>query len=57
MTGPNPLLTLNNGVQCPADATGAAEQKVADLREPTDAFPGLPTALALDDLQSTRNRR
>jgi hypothetical protein len=40
-----------------ADAVGLAEQKVADLKEQIDAFRDLSTSLALNDLQSTRNRR
>ena len=40
-----------------ADAVGLAEQKVADLKEQIDAFRGLSTSLALNGLQSTRNRR
>ena len=40
-----------------ADAVGAAEQKVADLREQIDAHRDLSTSLALDDLQPTGNRR
>ena len=40
-----------------ADAIGPAEQKVADLKEKIDAFCDLSRFLALDDLQSTRNRR
>ena len=40
-----------------ADAIGLAEQKVADLQAQIDAFRDLSTSLALDDLQSTGNRR
>jgi NAD(P)-dependent dehydrogenase (short-subunit alcohol dehydrogenase family) len=40
-----------------ADAIGAAEQKVADLREQIDAYRDLSTSLALDDPQPTGNRR
>ena len=32
-----------------ADATGIAEQKVADLRQQIDAFRDLSTSLALDN--------
>jgi hypothetical protein len=40
-----------------ADAIGIAEQKVADLEEQIDAFRDPSTSLALDNPQSTRNRR
>ena len=40
-----------------ADAIGAVEQKVANLREQIDAYRDLSTSLALDDLQPTGNRR
>jgi NAD(P)-dependent dehydrogenase (short-subunit alcohol dehydrogenase family) len=40
-----------------ADAIGAAEQKVADLREQIDAYRDLSTSLALENPQPTGNRR
>jgi hypothetical protein len=39
------------------DATGIAEQKATGLRQQIDAFRDLSTSLALDNPQSTRNRR
>ena len=40
-----------------ADAIGIAEQKVADLEEQSDTICHLSTSPALDNPQSTRNRR
>jgi hypothetical protein len=39
------------------DAIGIAEQKVADLEEHSDTICHLLTSPALDNPQSTRNRR
>ena len=40
-----------------AGSIGRTEQKVADLEEQIDTICDLSTSLALDNPQSTRNRR
>ena len=55
--GVRPVEMIVRPFQGFADRAGLAEQKVADLEEQIDAYRDLSTSLALDNPQSTRNRR